>query len=179
MNEAGNGVVAHAAAAEREGGVSKGQCLDAGQADIDGFGLHVEALLGYAGGVGPQILVGLGAAVAANNLDFGAGVAGGARQVEQDVEDARIVMMNGAGYAVAQEMVELGEGLGEERLIPFVNDVNMFAGVGFIQAEAAFLGPRGCGKQDWLRRDCRQEEKPGGKLHYFYYIRSGGNTPCG
>ena len=71
VHELADGVVADAACAKRERRIAEGAGLDAGDADVDGFGFHVLRVLGDAGVGGPraQVVVAFGGPVAADDVD--------------------------------------------------------------------------------------------------------------
>ena len=137
MNESRLRIITDATPGQLQRGVPQLQRADAGQADIDGFGAHVQAVPGDARGVGAKKFVGIGRAVSADDVKLGIGRGQGAENIGQQIEDARVVTMHFAGARVAQETVELVEGAGNVRFACSKRDVDPFAGVRVIEAQAA------------------------------------------
>jgi len=99
----------------------------------------MQAVLGDTRGVGAQVFIGLRAAIATDDVDFGAGMAGGACQVEEHVEEVRIEMMHSAGEVIAQKYIQRGKGRGVVSGPVAVGDVQVLVRVGIKEAEAAFI----------------------------------------
>ena len=74
VDEIRAGIVADAAARQRQGKVSEAGCAYARQPDVDRLGLHVEAVASDPNGMGPQKLVARRRAIAADDLNFSTGV---------------------------------------------------------------------------------------------------------
>ena len=107
MNEVGRRIIANAAASKRQRGISKSRRFHPRQPNVYGLRLHVQALLSNAGSVGPQKLVRLRRAIAANDLYFTVWAATGSDQVEKHVEETRNKVMHIASKTIAQESVQL------------------------------------------------------------------------
>ena len=106
------GVVANAALVERECGVADARRSRAGDADIDGVAEDVLRVLGDTLAGGAEDGVGLLSAIAADDLDGGAGAAEAAQDVVEEVEFARVVGDDVLGVVVAEEVVEARDGIG-------------------------------------------------------------------
>jgi hypothetical protein len=155
VDEIGGGVVADSAAVEGESGVAEFSGGDAGNANVDGHGLHVQAVLGDAVAVGSEILVAPRRAVAADDVDFGIGTVEGDEDVVKEVEDAGVVDVNVAGAVIAKEFVEDIEGGGIVGVAVLEDDVEALAGMGVKEAEA--VGSVGGGAVFGLRERVSQE----------------------
>jgi hypothetical protein len=131
VNKVGGRVVTDAAAMQLESGVSKASSRKTGQADVDGFGLHVEAVHRDTGVsmTGAQELVGLRCAIAANHVDLAVGPVNRCKQIVQQVEDARVVVMNLAGAPVTQEIVEPLKSPRQVGVTAAINNVNVLVGM--------------------------------------------------
>src|SRR5579863_8030025 len=106
MNEVGVGIVADTAASERQRGVPDTGSRNAGQANVDGLGLHMHAMQGDAGRMGPQELVAPRRTIAADDVDFGVRMAGGGDQIGEEIEQAGIEAANVAGPMIAKEVIQ-------------------------------------------------------------------------
>jgi len=160
VDEAGAGVVADSSALEGDGGVAQGQRVDTGNANVDGVRLHVEAVSRYAGGASAEKFVAPRGAIAADDVDFGIGSADGSGEIGENVEDVRIVVLDFAGAVIAEKMVELSFGLGQEDVTTAINDINALAGVRVVEAKMMFLG-RGIGWRGLIAavRGSREEKE--------------------
>ena len=85
------GVVADAALVERERCIAEAGGGGAGDADVDGVAEDVLRVLGDAAAGGAEYLVGLLGAIAADDVDGGAGTAEAEKDVVEEIELARIV----------------------------------------------------------------------------------------
>src|SRR5579864_1341889 len=83
VNEAGARIISDAAAAQRQGGVPKVSRRNTGQANINGFSFHVQALLCHTGSVGSQILVAPARSITTDDANFAIRTAGGASQIRK------------------------------------------------------------------------------------------------
>jgi len=102
-------IVPHSTAMQAQGCVAQFRRRNPTQANVDRFGLHMEAVLGHAGVrvARTQEFVAPWRTVAANHIDFTTGIAERRRQLVEKVEEARIEMAHISGTVVAQVMVEL------------------------------------------------------------------------
>jgi len=131
MNKVGDRVVTNAAAVQLKSGVSKAGRRKTGKANVDGFGLHVEAVHGdtSVSMTGAQEFVSLRCAIAADHIDFAVRPANRSKQIVQQVEDARVVVMNLAGAPVAQEKVEPIESAWQVGVTVAINNVDVLVGM--------------------------------------------------
>jgi hypothetical protein len=142
MHEAGEGIITHATAAERESGIAQRQGIDSRDANIDRVSLHMQAILCDADRAGAEEFIAPGGTVAADDIDLPARMTDSGGEIEKNVEDARIVVLDVAGAMIAKEMVELFFGLRNIKIAAPVNDVDAFTGVRMIEAKIVFLGGR-------------------------------------
>ena len=142
VDELADRVVAHAAFVEAEGYVAEMAGADAGDADVDGLGLHVLRVFGDAGdrGAGAEEVIGPGRAVAADDVDDFVGAAEGGQQGVQKVELADVVVADVLGAMVAQEVVQLGDGAGNVLIADPVDDVDVFARMEVVEFEFVTRG---------------------------------------
>jgi hypothetical protein len=94
------GIVADPAAAQGQGSIAEARSPDPRQTYVDGHGLHMETVQGYAAAVCAQELIAPGRAVAANHVDFGVRMAGCDGQVVQQIEETGVVVVDIAGAVV-------------------------------------------------------------------------------
>lgn len=140
VDKVGMGIVADASAGEGKGRAPESEGIDAGHAEVNGFRLDVKAVFGDAGGVFAKRRIGGRAAIAANDVDFAAGMADGGGEVREDVVEARIEVANVVGDVVAQEVIEPGQGCGDVLRAAAVNDADALAGVGVVEQQGMILG---------------------------------------
>ena len=125
---------------QAEGRISElcGRC--AGYADVNRHGLHVQTVLRDAMTVRTEPLVAPRSSVATHNVDFCVRTTERRRQVVEQIEDARIVLMHVAGPVIAKKMVQLGKSSGIIAVAVPVNDVEMLASVGMEEMKAIGIG---------------------------------------
>jgi hypothetical protein len=116
VDEIGGGIIAHSAAVEIQSRVLKYGGIGSGQADIDGFRLHVQAVLCYTG-----------------RVDL-------------------------AGAVIAQEAVQRREGFGNIGIADLIHNIDVLAGVGFLELELPLSVERSSGKD---RGALTCKERPG------------------
>jgi hypothetical protein len=68
VNEVGLGVIPYAPTAKGQRGISKKGSSQARQPDVDGLGLHMQAVLGDAGGMGTEKIIAPGGSIAADHV---------------------------------------------------------------------------------------------------------------
>jgi len=85
VNEVGVRVVAYAAAMQSESGLAQLERVDTWHAQVDGFRLNVQAVLGDSGGVSAQRFVRRRSAVAADNVNLTVGMANRRSEIEEDI----------------------------------------------------------------------------------------------
>src|SRR5580658_5739590 len=132
----------------------------------------MQAVLRHAGvGVArAQELVAPGRAVAANHIDFAAGIGERRGQVVEKVEEPRIEMTHISGAVVAQIMVELVHRFGNVFITAAIDDIQPLARVSVKEAEPVLArgrGPRLCAAVSEERRQQKQEN-PNVLPHYTH-----------
>ena len=142
MDEPGARIIADSSTVQHDRSVAQGKCIDARNANVDGVCLHVQAVSGYTGRASAEELVAPWAAIATDDVDFRAGTAEGSGKIGEDVENVGIVMHDGAGAVVPQEMVESLFSLRQKGVATAVDDINPLARVRMIEAKTVFLGGR-------------------------------------
>ena len=178
VDELADGIVADAAVVEAESYVAELAGGDAGDADVDGLGLHVLRVFSYAGhrrrgrsAAGAQEVVRPGSAVAANYVDDAAVLAEFGHERVQEVELFGIVVALVVGAMVAEEVIELVHRGGNVGVADAVDDVEAFAGVEVVELELILLAGGGAGGGSWGGRRFTsaavgEQEADGGKCGY-------------
>src|SRR5579862_4782667 len=156
VNETGLRVVTHAAATQGESGVAQPRGTDSRKLDIDGFGLHVQAMLGHAGGMLAQVLVAPGSAIAADHMDLGIRPASGSSEIVEQIEHLRIVGMDFARAMVAQIVVKLRQSRGKVVRAYAIHHVHSLSGMIVKQKQAVLTG-RGRSGHGCAGRKCSQQ----------------------
>ena len=167
VNEVRAWVKADAAPRQAQRRVAKIQQLHARQADVDGLALHMQTVLCHAGCVRSQKFVRGWRPVTADHLNLSVGCSDGQREVGQQIEQARIEMMDRSRQTIAQETIELDQSLWKVALFPPINQIQMLAGVQMKQAKSSFLARllryvcwfRGRGRKQ-PNCDCSAKEMP-------------------
>jgi len=105
--EVRDAIVSHSSATQAQGCITQHCRRNSRQTNVDCLGLHVQAVLRYAGvrAARAQEFVAPGRAIATNHIDFTTGIAERCGQVVQKVEELRIEMAHISGSVVAQKMV--------------------------------------------------------------------------
>lgn len=167
MDEAGTGIITYSPTAKRKSRIAQRQGSDARDANIDGVSLHVQAVLRDTGGAGAEILIALGAAIAADDLNLSAWMTDGGGEIVENVEDAGIVMLYVAGSVIPKEMVQLYFCFRNINIAAPVNDVDAFAGVCMIEAKMVLWGGRieRGGRAAALRRSGQKHQGQEEKSH--------------
>lgn len=106
MNEIRIGVISDAPAMQGQRGVSKPGCGHTRDANIDGLGLHVQAVPGYGVPMTTQVLVAFGRPIAAYHVDFSARTSQSCGEIVEQVEHPRIVLVDRTRPAVAQKLID-------------------------------------------------------------------------
>ena len=135
-------VVANAAAMEGESCFAQLERVDARHAQVDGFGLNVEAVLGDAVSVSAKRFVRRRSAIAADDVDLAAGMTDRDRQIVEDIVETGIEMANVAGAMIAEEIIELGERGGNELVATAVNNISPLGGVRVVKQQMMILALR-------------------------------------
>lgn len=140
VDELALGVVADATGVEGFSCVAEQWCGDALDAEIDGFGDDVLGVFGGVGGAaGAECVVSFLRAIAGEDVDRAIGLADFGEHGVEDVEGARVELAYFFIVAVAQELVELVECLGNVGIADAVDDVDHFAGMGVGELELVDL----------------------------------------
>jgi len=143
VDETGPWIVAHTASAEPQCGIPQRESINPGDTNIDGVCLHVQAAPGDTRRAGAKEFVAPGSSVAADNLNLCRGMTEGRRQIGQNVENARIVVLYLSRAMIAKEMVELLLRFGKESIAAPVDDVDVLTCVGMVEPEAMKVGVAG------------------------------------
>ena len=138
MDKLGSGVIANSTIMKRESRIAKGRSRYAGNTNVDGHGLHVQAVEGNAVAMCPQIFIAPRRPVATDNVDLGIGPAQADNQIVQKIEHARVVVMDVAGAMISQEVVKAIQGLGQILTASAIYDVEVLAGVRVKKFEPRF-----------------------------------------
>lgn len=105
MNKLRLRVVAHTAAVQAESGIAQAGGGHAGNANVDSFAEHVLTVLCDSDSSVTQEFVAPRRAIAANDIDFRAGMTDGGSQIAEQIEKARIEIDDISGAMVAEKMV--------------------------------------------------------------------------
>jgi hypothetical protein len=138
MDKLGSGVIANSTIMKRESRIAKGRSRYAGNTNVDGHGLHVQAVEGNAVAMCPQIFIAPRRPVATDNVDLGIGPTQADNQIVQKIEHARVVVMDVAGAMISQEVVKAIQGLGQILTASAIYDVEVLAGVRVKKFEPRF-----------------------------------------
>ena len=112
VHKVGLAIVSDPTTLERQGGGAQLGSGYAGHPDVNGHGLHMQAVGGDAGGVTAKESVAPGRAVATNHVNLTPRVADRPRQVEEQIEKSRVERANVARTMVTKIIIELGDRLG-------------------------------------------------------------------
>lgn len=140
MDEIGGTIVTDPAAMQFKRGVPHDRGWNSGQTNVDGFCLHVEAVLGDARvrvSV-PQILVAPRRAVSTDDINLAIAVMKRSGQVVKQVEQARIKVVDITGAMIPKKAIQLRQGLLRVGVAPAIYEVESLAGVGMIEAQPIF-----------------------------------------
>jgi hypothetical protein len=106
MHELFPRVIAYATPMKPQCGITERRRCNSRQADVNGHGLHVQAVLGHGRRAAPQKFIAPGRSIAADNIDFFVWPAGGENQVVEQVKHSRIIGMDFARPVVAQKVFQ-------------------------------------------------------------------------
>ena len=123
MNEVVAAIVAYAAAMEFQRSIAQLRRIDAGHTDVDGHGLHVQAVLGHGRRAASQKFVAPRRSIAADNVNFFVWPARGSNQVVEQIEDPRIVGMDFSRPVVSQKVFQLLQRHGIIRIPMAIDDI--------------------------------------------------------
>jgi hypothetical protein len=133
-------VVADSSAMEAQSGIPQGSGLHAGQADIDGHGLHVQAVLSDSARAAAEKVVAPWGPISANHIDFGVLTAETGCEVMQQIKQARIEMMDSAGAMIAEKGFQLLDGREIVLVTPAIDHIEPLVGVRVIQPKTIAWG---------------------------------------
>ena len=141
MHEVRAAIVAHSSAMQAHGCVTQLRGRNSGQANVDCFGLHMQAVLCHAGVrvARAQKFVAPGCTVAANHIDFTSGIAERRDQVVEKVEEARIEMADIFSTVIPQKIIELIQRFRNVLITAAIDDIQPLARVSVIEAEPVFV----------------------------------------
>ena len=144
VHEVGTAIVANAPAMQTQRGIPHRRGANSRQPNVDSFRLHVETVASHAsvGVAGTQKFVAPRRTVSTDHVNFSVGVVQRCGQVMEQVEQARIEMMNVARTMVTKKMVERIQRSRYVGIAAPVNDVESLAGVCVIEAEPVFASRR-------------------------------------
>jgi hypothetical protein len=147
MHEVGTAIVTNSSAAQAKGGIAQLRSRNPWQANVDRFGLHVQAVESHAAmrTAGAQEFVAPGSTVSADHVDLAAGIAKGRGQIVEKVEQVRIEMPHASRAVIPQKMIELVQRIRNVSITATVNNVKPLAGVGVIETQPIF-GRRRAGR---------------------------------
>src|SRR5208282_293684 len=125
---------------QAQSGTPQGCGGNSRQANINRFGLHVQAVASHAGvrAAGAEEFVAPGRAVSADHVDLSRGIMERSGEVVEQIKKARIEMVHVSGSMIAEKVVEFVERLRYVGIAAAVNDVELLPGVRVIEAQAVF-----------------------------------------
>ena len=141
MYEVRAAIVPHPSAMQAQGCVTQLRGRNPRQANVDCFGLHMQAVLRHSGmrAARAQEFIAPWRAVAANHIDFTAGIGERRGQVVKKVKEVRIEMMHISGAVIAQKMVELIQRFGDVLITAPIDNIQPFARVSVIKAQPVLV----------------------------------------
>jgi len=131
-------IVADTAAVQIERGVAQTSGGNARHANVDGLAQHVLAVLGDADSGAAKKFVAPRRAVAADNVDFSAGMADGGGQITEQIEKARIEINDITGAMIPQEMIEAIDRVGKIGIALAIDDIDALIRVQMKEQQAMF-----------------------------------------
>jgi len=120
----------------RQGSIAQRCSFDPGNADIDRHRLHVQAVTGHVVAVSSKIFVGLGRAIATDDIDFAVLFPEASREIVEKIKDLGIVVMDFSGAPVAKVVVKTVESVRHVAVGRPINNVDPFFGVNVEKVEA-------------------------------------------
>jgi hypothetical protein len=109
VNEVRCGIISDASTAQRKSNVVKLGRSEAGQANVNSLGLHVQAVFRHSGGMRPKKLVAPGRAIATNDIDFRISMAAERDQIPKQIEKPGIEVVNVSRSMIAEKGVQSRE----------------------------------------------------------------------
>lgn len=131
-------VVADTAAMQGERRVAQTSGGNTRHANVDGFAEHVLAMLGDAHTCAAKKFVAPRRAIAANNVDFSAGMANSRRQIAEQIKQARIKINDVTGAVIAEEMIEAIDRVGKIGIALAIDDIDALIRVQMKEQQAMF-----------------------------------------
>lgn len=147
MDEIGILIVANTPAPQVQSGIPHSRGGNSRQPDVNGFCLHMEAIEGNARvrGARTQEFVARWRAVSTDDIDLAAVIVNGRCQVVEQVEQVGIEMVHISRAAVAEVVVEFGQGFRQVTLAAPVDNIESLVGMGVVEAKAVFARGEGRG----------------------------------
>ena len=102
-------VIANTTPMKVQRGIAQSRCRNSRQADVNGHGLHVQAVLGYGRRAAPQKFVAPRSSIATDNVNFLVWPTRGSNQIVKQIEDPGIVGMDFTRSVITQEVFQLLE----------------------------------------------------------------------
>lgn len=102
-------IVAYATPMKVQCGITQSGRGNSWQPDVDGHGLHVQAVLSYSRRAAPQKFVAPRRSIAADNVNFLIRPARGSNQIMKQIENPRIVGMDFSRPVITQKVFQLLE----------------------------------------------------------------------
>jgi hypothetical protein len=138
VNETRQWIVTNSPKMQCQGGIAQIERTHAWDANVNRLGLHMTAVRGHAQRMAAQKLVAPGRAISANHVDFSAGPADALLKSAEQIEEARIVIVDRTGPMITEELVEAGKRRGNVLVAPAIDEVNALAGMGVKHPQTVF-----------------------------------------
>lgn len=135
MHELFPRVIANATPMKVQRGISQSGRADSGQPDVNGHGLHVQAVLGYSRRAASQKLIAPWRSIAADNVNFFIWPSGGSNQIVKQIENPGIVGMDFTRSMITQKVFQLLECHGIIGVSMAINNIQPLVRVRVIQLE--------------------------------------------
>jgi hypothetical protein len=133
------GIVTNSTAMERKGSLAQPFRVHTRHPNVDGLGLHVQAVFGHPWSVRAEEFVSPWCTISADDVDLAARMAHGYRQFLKKVEESRIEMTNVPSPMVAQEIIQFSQGTGDVILSLAIDNVNSLASMRLEKQQAICL----------------------------------------
>jgi hypothetical protein len=118
------GIITDSTASKREGCIPQFPGTGAGHPDINGHGLHVQAVLGHPARMPAQVAIAPRSTITANNLNLSFGLSYVSSNVVEQIEQPWINMVDIPGTVVAQKIFQLVHRLRHILLPDAINNIN-------------------------------------------------------
>src|SRR6266700_1895 len=136
MDEVFPAIVAYATAMQIQSGFTQLLRAYAGQTNVNGPGLHVQAVLGDRRRTMAKKFIAPGRPVSTDHVDLFVRASNGRGEIVQQVEQPRVKVTNFSGTVVAEKTVKLRDAFRQVLVAFAIGHVDMLIGVGVIQAQA-------------------------------------------